>query len=118
MGKARKKLEEISRYKDTWNGYGAEAYSEMFIKFASDIIDILPVEPDVFPISNDGLQLEIKANDEIEVEITLHKDYTIDFTLYDFDEQLFQKRNIPRKDLAYTVAMFISLKEPSEFPRM
>jgi hypothetical protein len=118
MGKAKEKLDEISRYKDNWNGYGAKAYSEMFIKYASDVIDSLPVEPDVFPLADDGLQLEVSSNDKIEIHIILHKDFTIDVALYDWDDLIWNKKNISRKELPHTVATFISIKEPSEFPRM
>ena len=56
---AKEKLEEIGSFKDNWNGYGAEAYSEMFIKFASDIIDMLPVEPEVFPIETTSQKVNL-----------------------------------------------------------
>ena len=118
MGKAREKLDEISRYKDNWNGYGAKAYTEMFIKFASDVIDGLPVEPDVFPLANDGIQLEISSKDRTEIQICLRNDFTIDIQLYDWDELIWNKKNISRKELPHTVSTFISVKEPSEFPRM
>ena len=115
---AKEKLEEIGSFKDNWNGYGAEAYSEMFIKFASDTIDMLPVEPEVFPIANGGIQLEIKVSLKREIEIELKKDFTIDCTLYDGDEDIRNKVNVSRKDLPYMIGIWFSMKDAYEFPRM
>lgn len=118
MGKAKEKLEQIRQYKDNWNGYGAKAYTEMFMKFASDVVDSLPVEPEVFPLANAGMQLIVTSRDHIDVVIALNEDFTIDFALNDWDDLIWIKKNVPRKELPHMVATFISLKEPSEFPRM
>ena len=118
MNKAKEKLEQIRQYKDNWNGFGAKAYTEMFMKFASDVVDSLPVEPEVFPLANAGMQLIIDSRDKINVCISLNEDFTIDVALSDCDDLIWVKKNIARKELPHMVATFISVKEPSEFPRM
>lgn len=118
MSLAKDKLAEIGTFKDNWNGYGAKAYSELLIKYVSDLLDTLPVEPQVFPIADTGIMLEIKMKDKREIEIDVWNDFKIDCTLYDGETIVQQKKSVSMKDILRLVGVWVSIKEPSEYPRM
>lgn len=118
MSDAKGMLEKIGSYKDNWNGLGASAYTPIFIKFVSDVIDILPVDPTVFPLADIGIQLMIPTQTEREIDITVNNDFTINCALLDGADEVKKKVNVSRNDLLRLVGAWISVKEPSEYPRL
>lgn len=51
-------IKQIAALDWDWNGYGAAPYSDELIQWARDFIAKLPVEPEIYPAANIGIQLE------------------------------------------------------------
>lgn len=56
-------LDDISRLKDDWNGYGASAFSKELIDRCRNILAQLPVQPNVYPTACDSIQFEWETAD-------------------------------------------------------
>lgn len=65
-----KALEEISKLKENWNGYGAEPISEKLIFRSSRLIDMLQTYPLISPTACDSIHFELSGNGVyIELEV-------------------------------------------------
>ena len=53
----RKKMNDISKLGDNWNGYGAAPISQEVVEKVSELLDSLIREPEVFPTADDTIQL-------------------------------------------------------------
>ena len=66
-----KKLEQISGFKDNWNGNGAPVIPSVIIKKTRALIKALIIQPEIFPTALETIQLEFdnSRHDHMEIEI-------------------------------------------------
>ena len=85
---ARKKLEELSNLPQNWNSYGSRPVQQGAIEtvanLLSDLAKISMPEPQIFPVSGGGIQLEWK-NSQCELEIEVLPDKSIEYLIVDKD---------------------------------
>lgn len=69
-----RKLEQISLLTDNWNGNGAKAFDKQLIAKTKDLIGVLDVQPEIFPLSYGSIQMEYTKEDGsyLEFEINLN----------------------------------------------
>lgn len=91
LSSARRKLEELSKLPENWNTYGsrpiqAEAI-ETTAKLISDLIKLRMPEPNIFPVSGGGIQLEWE-NSNCELEIEIMPDKSIEYLIVDTEGEI------------------------------
>ncbi len=65
-----KRIKEIKQLKDNWDGYDAKAFSADLLNYMEKMIGQLEVQPNLFPLSDGAIQLEMHRNGcAIEIEI-------------------------------------------------
>ena len=66
-----RKLRNIRNLKDNWNGNGAAAFKDSIIDKVTELINALPIQPEVFPTALNTIQLEYdnSRHDHMEIEI-------------------------------------------------
>lgn len=65
------KLRSFEKYPPDWDGYGASAFSHDFIESAIAIVKGLPVQPEIYPLSDGRVQFEYskKTGEYLEFEL-------------------------------------------------
>lgn len=66
-----KKLQKINELSDNWNGYGAKPVSKEVIQKVRRIVSQLDYQPEVFPLSDNEIQLEFDGPDQSYMEIVI-----------------------------------------------
>ena len=66
-----KKLQKINKLSDNWNGYGAKPVSKEVIQEVRRIVSQLDYQPEVFPLSDNEIQLEFDGPDQSYMEIVI-----------------------------------------------
>lgn len=83
---ARKKLEALSSLEENWNSYGSRPIQpearELTAKLLSDLVKTDMPEPQIFPVSGGGIQLEWE-NSRCELEIEVLPDKSIEYLIVD-----------------------------------
>lgn len=83
---ARKKLEELAALPQNWNSYGSRPIQpeaiETTANLLSDLAKIKMPEPQIFPVSGGGIQLEWE-NSKCELEIEVLPDKSIEYLIVD-----------------------------------
>ena len=74
-----KKIAQIARLEDDWNGNGAGSFSSTLIDKVSHLIDSMDYQPEVFPTACDSIQFEYDTQDgrHLEIEISEQKNAEI-----------------------------------------
>lgn len=69
-----RKLEQISLLADNWDGNGSKAFDKQLIAKVKDLIGVLDVQPEIFPLSYGSIQMEYEKEDDsyLEIEINLN----------------------------------------------
>ncbi len=103
---AQKKLEQLSKLPENWNSYGsrpvqAEAI-EITANLLSDLVKLKMPEPQIFPVSGGGLQLEWK-NLGRELEIEIRCDRRIEFLVVDEEGEMYEGQ-LPNHNSLYEVS--------------
>ena len=57
----KRKLINISRLNDNWNGYGSPSINQSIITLVMNLIDDLEIQPSIFPTGRGTLQLEFNG---------------------------------------------------------
>ena len=84
-------LDEIAKLEDNWNSYDAPAINNKIIEIARILLNLLKVQPKIFPTSNGTLGFEFDINgDYFELEIT---NECIDYLFMSKDEKIVLERN-------------------------
>lgn len=82
----RKKLGELTNLPENWNSYGSRRIQQEAIettaKLLSDLVKIDMPEPQIFPVSGGGVQLEWE-NAKCELEIEILPDRSIEYLIVD-----------------------------------
>lgn len=55
-----KRLQSFLELNENWNGYGACVFSHQLVQRAIEIVQLFPVQPEVYPISNGSIQFEFE----------------------------------------------------------
>ena len=74
-----RKLEQISLLADNWDGNGAKAFDKQLIAKVKDLIGVLDVQPEIFPLSYGSIQMEYEKEDDsyLEIEINLNDTWDV-----------------------------------------
>lgn len=64
-----RKLSSFLSYPANWNGYGAVVINPELVELTSNILKVLPLQPEVFPLSNGGIQFEFDGPNQEYLEI-------------------------------------------------
>ena len=118
MSAAQDKLTAISNLKDNWNGFGAKPFSVETIRFARDIADVLPIEPEIYPLNSGSILMDLwikKRNMTLEIS-SLPDDVKI--RIYEGSVGGYEYEIKTVHEVAKFVDTWINMKEPQEFPRM
>ena len=75
--KSIKKLRSFMDLPDDWNGYGAKQFSKDYICFAEYLLENLPIEAQVYPISDGRVQFEFDKDDGSYLEFEINRDKTV-----------------------------------------
>ena len=69
-----RKLEQIASLTDNWDGNGAKAFDKQLIARVKDLIGALDVQPEMFPLSYESIQMEYTKEDGsyLEFEVNLN----------------------------------------------
>lgn len=67
-------MEQISLLADNWDGNGAKAFDKQLVAKVKDLIGVLDVQPEIFPLSYGSIQMEYEKEDGsyLEIEINLN----------------------------------------------
>lgn len=71
-----RKLDQIARLEDGWNGKKARAFEEQFISKVRRIITALELQPELFPTACDSVQFEYEKEDGSYLEIEINSKNT------------------------------------------
>lgn len=69
------KLNNLRSFGENWNGYGASAISYTLIDTVIDLLSVLPIQPEVFPLSSGKIQIEFDDVDGKYLEFELSEHY-------------------------------------------
>ena len=74
-----RKLEQISLLADNWDGNGSKAFDKQLIAKVKDLIGVLYVQPEIFPLSYGSIQMEYEKEDDsyLEIEINLNDTWDV-----------------------------------------
>ena len=67
------KLNEFKNFTSNWNGYDADPFSNKLISSVTEIIKKLKVQPQVFPVADDSIQLEYDGKNGRYLEIQIYE---------------------------------------------
>lgn len=104
--KCLKNLQKISKLSDNWNGYGAKPVSKEVIQEVRMIVCELNYQPEIFPLSDNEIQLEFDGPDQSYMEIVIGtKDlanvFIIDSTGNEVEKIVSKKAIIPEVSSFY-----------------
>ena len=74
-----RKLEQISLLADNWDGNWSKAFDKQLIAKVKDLIGVLDVQPEIFPLSYGSIQMEYEKEDDsyMEIEINLNDTWDV-----------------------------------------
>ena len=74
-----RKLDQISLLADNWDGNGSKAFDKQLIAKVKDLIGVLDVQPEIFPLSYGSIQMEYEKEDDsyLEIEINLNDTWDV-----------------------------------------
>lgn len=74
-----RKLEQISLLADNWDGNGSKAFDKQLIAKTKDLIGVLDVQPEIFPLPYGSIQMEYEKEDDsyLEIEINLNDTWDV-----------------------------------------
>lgn len=74
-----RKLEQISLLADNWDGNGSKAFDKQLIAKVKDLIGVLDVQPEIFPLSYGSIQMEYEkeVDSYLEIEINLNDTWDV-----------------------------------------
>lgn len=102
-----KKIEEISRLGDNWNGYGAIAFSDDLIDKAKKVVAMLQRQPEIFPTAAESIQFEYDGPKESYLEIVVSKEERASVFMIDQDGyEHYDKINLDTNSLNRIVESF------------
>ncbi len=71
LGMVTNKLDQISKLKNDWNGYGAKAFSMDLIERCKAIVHALSVVPEVYPTGRQSIQFQYELEDRSYLEFEI-----------------------------------------------
>lgn len=80
-----KKLEQISGFKDNWNGNGAPVIPSVIIKKTRALIKTLIIQPEIFPTALETIQLEFDNSRHDHMEIEIGRSDTVEVFVAPYD---------------------------------
>jgi hypothetical protein len=106
---AQRKLAELSKLPENWNSYGSPPVQQGALELAANLIPELVKldmpEPEIFPVSGGGIQLEWK-NSERELEIEVRSNKTIEFLLVEDDGEMYES-HLPQNNTPFEITTLI-----------
>ena len=118
MGTPQDKLTMISKLKKNWNGYGACEFDREAIRFARDITDSLPAEPQIFPMAVGGIQIDLWDGDRNLSIVVNHDGMFASVMTYESAELIHEQKTKTISEVSDMAKTWFEMKEPAEYPRM
>lgn len=102
-----KKLRNIGDLKDNWNGNGASAFPKTIIDRVTDLINKLPIQPEIFPTALNSIQFEYdnSRRDHMEIEISDSDEAEVFIVTY-FGEEIEETIPFTYESLAERIVQF------------
>lgn len=102
-----RKIRNIGNLKDNWNGNGASAFSKALIDRVMELVNTLPIQPEVFPTALNTIQFEYdnSRHDHMEIEIGDSDDAEIFIVTY-FGKEIEESIPSTYESLAERIAQF------------
>ena len=72
--KSMKRLEDIARLGNDWNGYGATKFTAALILKCEKIIEKLSYQPEIYPTGRKSIQFQYELNDKSYLEFEIYED--------------------------------------------
>ena len=89
---AKKRIREIALLRENWNGHGAKCFSALLIKRVENIVNNLPVSPEIFPTAIGAIQIEYQKKDGSYLEFEIYENsanqYMIDKDGKEFEQTI------------------------------
>ena len=67
-------LESIQNLKYNWNGNNAKPFSDKLIEKCKKIINILPIQPTIYPTERNSIQFQYELEDKSYLEFEIFED--------------------------------------------
>lgn len=68
-----KRLEDIKKLKDGWNGYGSARISNIVIKRAEQVVKEICIQPVIFPTGRNSIQMQYELPDKSYLEFEIYE---------------------------------------------
>ena len=68
------RLQDISKLRDDWDGYGANSFDKNLIDSVENIIENVHVQPEIYPTGCNSIQLQYELEDKSYLEFEVFKD--------------------------------------------
>lgn len=72
--KSMKRLEDIARLENDWNGCGATKFTPALILKCEKIIEKLSYQPEIYPTGRKSIQFQYELNDKSYLEFEIYED--------------------------------------------
>lgn len=75
--KSIKRLKDIENLEFDWNGYGAKPFSSTLIDKCESIVNVLPVQPSIYPTGRNSIQFQYELSDRSYLEFEIFEEKTM-----------------------------------------
>lgn len=87
-------IDDVASLEDGWNGYGAKKFSSELIDFVREILDCLPIQPEIFPTANDSIQLEYHKDNDSYLEFEVKSGKCVSMYLVEVSKKTMDKISV------------------------
>ena len=77
IAKSLSRLNDIRKLPDDWNGYGARAFTDTLVYKCERIINLLSIQPSIYPTGRNSIQFQYELGDKSYLELEIFEDRTL-----------------------------------------
>ena len=77
IAKSLSRLNDIRKLPDDWNGYGARACTDTLVYKCERIINLLSIQPSIYPTGRNSIQFQYELGDKSYLELEIFEDRTL-----------------------------------------
>ncbi len=77
IAKSLSRLNDIRKLPDDWNEYGARAFTDTLVYKCERIINLLSVQPSIYPTGRNSIQFQYELGDKSYLEFEIFEDRTL-----------------------------------------
>lgn len=101
-----KKMEQIEYMSYNWNGNGAQPLSREVIQYGKEILNILSIQPEIFPTATNSIQFEYDKDNGDYLEFNIYDDRIDIFQITDKIEHNSTLNIYQKDDLQKVLSQF------------